>query len=68
MSLWLIGSCEVSFALAQSLASFKQIVFFVFCVWLDWARIRFRFFGHYESYTGSNSLERPVLSSPAHGT
>jgi hypothetical protein len=35
-------------------------------LWLDRATIRFRFIGPNSCYTGSNSLLRPVLSSPAH--
>ena len=31
--LWLMGSCEVLFASAQSLTSFKQIAFFVLALW-----------------------------------
>jgi hypothetical protein len=37
-------------------------------VWLDWATIRFRFFGPASRYTGSFCVFGPVLSSPAHGT
>ena len=32
------------------------------------AQRQFWFSGHCQTYTGSNSLLRPVLSSPAHGT
>jgi hypothetical protein len=35
-------------------------------LWLDRARIRFRFFGHCQTYTGGFSVFGPVLSSPAH--
>jgi hypothetical protein len=35
-------------------------------VWLDWATIQFRFFGHCRTYTGSFCVFGPVLSSPAH--
>jgi hypothetical protein len=35
-------------------------------VWLDWATIQFRFFGHAATYTGSFCVFGPVLSSPAH--
>jgi hypothetical protein len=36
-------------------------------IWLDWARIRFRFIGPASRYTGSFCVFGPVLSSPAHG-
>jgi hypothetical protein len=39
-----------------------------YMLWLDWATTRFRFIGPASCYTGSNSLLRPVLSSPAHGS
>jgi hypothetical protein len=37
-------------------------------VWLDWAKIQFRFFGPNSGYTGSFCVFGPVLSSPAHGS
>jgi hypothetical protein len=36
-------------------------------VWLDWATIRFRFYQHCATYTGSFCVIGPALSSPAHG-
>jgi hypothetical protein len=36
-------------------------------LWLDRATIRFRFFGHAATYTGSFCVFGPALSSPAHG-
>jgi hypothetical protein len=35
-------------------------------VWLDWATIRFRFFGPAATYTGGVCVFGPALSSPAH--
>jgi hypothetical protein len=37
-------------------------------VWLDWATIQFRVFGHAATCTGSFCVFGPVLSSPAHGS
>jgi hypothetical protein len=36
-------------------------------IWLDRATIRFRFYQHCQTYTGSFCVFGPVLSSPAHG-